>query len=214
MNLHQLDKTHSGRQGEPQHVIVANSADSYLTDARGRNYIDFMMGRCVRNLRWGNTEIRAAAQKFDGPDYVHPDYLYRPWVQLAEMLARITPGKLAVSYRATGGTEAVEGALQIAMAYTGRGKFVSIEDSYHGNSIATMSIGASDNRETFKNLLPNCHKIEPPLDHKALSKVETLLKKRDVAAFIMEPIICNLGAVVPDDDFVRGVRKLCTRYGT
>ena len=46
------------------------------------------------------------------------------------------------------------------------------------------------------------------------SQVETLLKKRDVAAFIMEPIICNLGAVVPKDEFVRGVRKLCTRYGT
>ena len=167
-----------------------------------------------RQPGWGNTEIRAAARKFDGPDYVHPDYLYRPWVQLAEMLARITPGKLAVSYRTTGGTESVEGALQIAMAYTGRGKFVSIEGSYHGNSIASMSIGASDNRETFKNLLPNCHKIEPPLDHRALGKVETLLKKRDVAAFIMEPIICNLGAVVPEEEFVRGVRSLCTRYGT
>src|SRR5687767_8098211 len=214
MNLRQLDKKHFGRQGEPEDVIVGNSADSYLTDVRGRKYIDFMMGWCVGNLGWGNTEIRAAARKFDGPEYVHPDYLYRPWVQLAEMLTRITPGKLAVSYRTTGGTESVEGALQIAMAYTGRGAFVSIEDSYHGNSIATMSIGASDNRETFKNLLSNCHKIEPPLDRKALGKVETLLKKRDVAAFIMEPIICNLGGVVPEDEFLRGVRKLCTRYGT
>ena len=100
------------------------------------------------------------------------------------------------------------------MAYTGRGTFVSIEDSYYGNSIATMSIGATENRETFPNLLPNCRKIVPPLDRKALGKVETLLKKRDVAAFIMEPIICNLGALVPEDEFMRGVRKLCTRYGT
>ena len=92
MNLRQLDKRYFGRQGEPEDVIVGNSADSYLTDARGRKYIDFMMGWCVGNLGWGNTEIRAAARKFDGPDYVHPDYLYRPWAQLAEMLARITPG--------------------------------------------------------------------------------------------------------------------------
>src|SRR6478672_7840386 len=99
MNLRQLDKKHFGREGEPEDVVVGNSADSYLTDARGRKYIDFMMGWCVGNLGWGNTEIRAAARKFDGPDYVHPDYLYRPWAQLAEMLARITPGKLAVSYR-------------------------------------------------------------------------------------------------------------------
>ncbi|MET0397118.1 MAG: aspartate aminotransferase family protein [Longimicrobiaceae bacterium] len=214
MDLRQLDKKYFGRQGEPGDVIVGDSADSYLTDTRGRKYIDFMMGWCVGNLGWANTEIRAAVRDFDGPDYVHPDYLYRPWAQLAEMLARITPGKLAVSYRTTGGTESVEGALQIAMAYTGRGSFVSVEDSYHGNSIAAMSIGASSNRETFKNLLPNCHKVEPPLDHRALGKVETLLKKRDVAAFIMEPIICNLGALVPEDEFVRGVRELCTRYGT
>src|SRR3569623_3820520 len=91
MNLRQLDKKYFGRRGEPEDVIVGNSADSYLTDARGRKYIDFMMGWCVGNLGWGNTELRAAARNFDGPDNVHPGYLYRPWVQLAEMLAGITP---------------------------------------------------------------------------------------------------------------------------
>jgi glutamate-1-semialdehyde aminotransferase len=78
MNLRQLDEKYFGREGEPQDVIVDNSVDSHLTDARGRKYIDFMMGWCVGNLGWANTEIRAAAQKFDGPEYVHPDYLYRP----------------------------------------------------------------------------------------------------------------------------------------
>src|SRR6476620_5408610 len=172
MNLRQLDKKYFGRQGEPEDVIVGNSADSYLTDTRGRKYIDFMMGWCVGNLGWGNTEIRAAVRDFDGPEYVHPDYLYRPWAQLAELLARITPGKLAVSYRTTGGTESVEGALQIAMAYTGSGAFVSVEHRSHGNSIATRSIGASDSRKKFRNLLSNCRKLEPPLDRKALGKVE------------------------------------------
>jgi 4-aminobutyrate aminotransferase-like enzyme len=214
MNLRELDRKYFGRHGEPKDVVVGNSADSHLIDTRGRKYIDFMMGWCVGNLGWGNTEILAATRKFDGTDYVHPDYLYRPWVLLAGLIARMAPGKLAVSYRTTGGTESVEGALQIAMAYTGRGKFVSIEDAYHGNSIAAMSIGPAQHRKTFKNLLPNCHRIAPPLDRKALGKVETLLKKRDVAAFIMEPIICNLGALVPEDEFIRGVRKLCTRYGT
>jgi 4-aminobutyrate aminotransferase-like enzyme len=60
MNLRQLDKKYFGRHGEPNDVIVGNSADSYLTDARGRKYIDFMMGWCVGNPGWGNTEIRAA----------------------------------------------------------------------------------------------------------------------------------------------------------
>lgn len=214
MDLRTLDRKFFGRQHEPRDVVVGHSADSHLTDSRGRTYIDFMMGWCAGNLGWGNTEIRRAASEFDGPDYVHPEFLYRPWAQLAEMLARMTPGDLEVSYRTTGGTESVEGAMQIAMAYTGRGKFVSIEDSYHGNSIAAMSIGASQHRKTFKNLLPNCRKIRPPLDRKALAKVEAQLKKRDVAAFIMEPIVCNLAALAPDADFIRGVRALCRRYGT
>src|SRR3569623_1578209 len=143
MNLRQLDNKHFGRRGEAEDVIVGNSADSYLIDARGRKYIDFMMGWCVGNLGWGSTEIRAAAREIDGPDYVHPNYLYRPWAQLAEMLAGITPGKLAVTYRTTGGTESVEGALQIAMAYTGRGKLITNENSYPGNDLATMSVGTS-----------------------------------------------------------------------
>ena len=75
MDLRQLDKKYFGRHGEPNDVIVGDSADSYLTDASGRKYIDFMMGWCVGNLGWGNTEIRAAARKFDGPDYVHPDHI-------------------------------------------------------------------------------------------------------------------------------------------
>src|SRR5690349_6852427 len=72
MNLRQLDKKYFGRGGggEPEDIIVGNSADSFLTDARGRKYIDFMMGWCVGNLGWGNTEILAAVRKFDGPEYV------------------------------------------------------------------------------------------------------------------------------------------------
>src|SRR3954454_831238 len=46
------------------------------------------------------------------------------------------------------------------------------------------------------------------------NRVERLLRKREVAAFIMEPIICNLGALVPDAEFMRGLQRLCRRYGT
>ena len=62
MDLRRHDKKYFGRQGEPEDVVVGSSAESYLTDARGRKYIDFMMGWCVGNLGWGNTEIRAAAR--------------------------------------------------------------------------------------------------------------------------------------------------------
>src|SRR3569833_473410 len=98
MNLRQLDKKYFGRRGEPEDVIVGDSADSYLTDARGRKYIDFMMGWCVGNLGWGSTEIRAAARNFDGPDYGHPFFLFCFLALFVVLFVGITPGKLAVSY--------------------------------------------------------------------------------------------------------------------
>lgn len=129
------------------------------------------------------------------------------------MLVRMAPGKLAKAYRATGGTEAVEIALQLAMAYTRRDKFISLEGAYHGNSIATGSIGEYS-RDIYPNLLSNCKKISPPLNKEKLKKLESLLKAKDVAAFIMEPISCNLGVMIPEPEFMQGAQKLCKKYGT
>ncbi|HVY40522.1 MAG TPA: aspartate aminotransferase family protein [Polyangia bacterium] len=213
-NVKRADQRYVGRDSPPEDVQVVGSRGSYLQAADGRRYVDFTAGWCVGNLGWDVPEIRARLRRFGGPDYVHPSHLYGPWTDLARQLADITPGRLQRSYRATGGTEAVEIALQLAMAATGRSKFVSIEDSYHGNSLGTMSVGASSYREELPNLLRGCLKIKRPLDAEALDRVERLLRTREVAAFIMEPIICNLGALVPDAEFMRGLPRLCRRYGT
>ena len=126
----------------------------------------------------------------------------------------VAPLGLGKCFRATGGSEAVDLALQAAMRHTGRGKFMSLEDSYHGNTLGGLSVGASDNRKKLRNLLPNCLKVDPPLDENLLGKIETQLKKRDVAAFIMEPIVMNLGVLIPEDGFLPELQRLCRRYGT
>lgn len=122
-------------------------------------------------------------------------------MELAQLLAEITPGKLEKTYRATGGSEAVDIALQVAMASTGRRKFVAVEGSYHGNTIGAVSIAATEGREPYPHRLSNCLTIAPPLGRRAAERLERLLAKRDVAAFIMEPISCNLAVMVPEDDF-------------
>lgn len=213
MNLREKDRAFLVRSSS-EDLQVVRSEGSYLFDERGRKYIDFLAGWNVGNFGWGGKEIKAAIRQSKSPDYVYPYYLYKPWVELAELLAGLTPGKLRKSFRATGGTEAVELALQVAMVYTKRQRFVSVEDSYHGNSVATLSIGSSENRKKYKNLLPNCRKLKPPLDGKAADRLETLLRGRDVAAFIMEPIILNLGVLIPEKEFMRKARELCTKYGT
>ncbi len=214
MNTEEKDKKYLGRGGGPKKLEVAHSQGNYVIDAKGRKYIDFYMGWCVGNVGWGVKEIIREVKKFNGPDYVSPNYLYKPWSELAELLAKITPGNLTKSFRATGGTEAVEIALQAAMAHTKRNKFISIEGSYHGHSIGAMSIGMSGFRSWYKNLLPGCYKINPPLNAAAAKKIEKLLSKRDIAAYISEPIICNLGVEVPTQEFFDIVQRACKKYGT
>jgi acetylornithine/succinyldiaminopimelate/putrescine aminotransferase len=207
------EKRYLGMTESPQ-VQVARAEGSFLFDAKGRKYIDFVMGWCVGNFGWANPEIARAAQRYRGPDYVYPEYSYKPWGELARMLAALAPGKLTKCFRATGGSEAVELALQAALLHTGRRKFLSVEGSYHGNTLGALSIADSENRQKYKNLLPNCHKIDTPLDANALRKIETQLKRRDVAAFIMEPISINLGVLIPERVFMKELQRLCNRYGT
>src|SRR5438874_3334919 len=193
---------------------VASVDGSFVIDSHGKRYIDFVMGWCVGNLGWRNPAIRERPRRFNGPDYVYPGYAYKPWVELAELLASIAPGKLTKCFRATGGSEAVDIALQAAMVHTGRQKLLSLEGSYHGNTLGGLSIGDSENRKRCKNLLPHCGKIEPPLDAKALKNIERRLQRRDVAAFVMEPISINLGVLIPEQGFMSELQRLCRRYGT
>lgn len=214
MSLKERDKKYLSRDASPLPVEIVKAKGSFLYGPNGKKYIDFLTGWNVGNAGWNISEINQKIRKFSGPNYVSPSYLYKPWVDLAEILAKITPGKLVKSFRATGGTEAVEIALQAAMAHTKRHKFISIEGSYHGHSIGAMSIGSSEFREWYKNLLPGCYKIKPPLDARAGKKIEKILSKRDVAAFISEPIICNLGVVIPTKEFFDIVQKACKKYET
>jgi adenosylmethionine-8-amino-7-oxononanoate aminotransferase len=213
METNALYKNFFGRNPSKDDFEIVKSEGSFILDSNGKQYIDFLMGWCVGNFGWDNLEIKNAMSN-DTPDYVYPNLLYRPWGELAKLLASITPGKLKKSFRTTGGTESVDAAMQIAMCYTNRHKFMSIEGSYHGNSLAAISIGSSINRNTYQNLLSNCYKVEPPLDKSAIIKIENRLKRKDIAAFIMEPIICNMGVLVPEQEFMTDLQKLCKKYGT
>lgn len=212
MDVTRRDRRYLAREDSAEGVQFARSQGCFLFDQHGKKYIDFTAGWCVGNLGWDNKEIRAAVRDFDGPTYVHPDYLYRGWADLAEGLAEIAPGRLTKCYRATGGSEAVEIAIQVAMAATGRSSFVSLAGCYHGNTIGGRSLAGE--RETYPNLLPHCRHVEPPLDDRAADRAERLLKGEKVAAFIMEPVVCNLGVLIPSKEFMTRVRAACRKHGT
>jgi acetylornithine/N-succinyldiaminopimelate aminotransferase len=212
MNTHRAKAHLMGTSSDG--LTVGRAEDCLIYDTHGNRYIDFTSGWCVGNFGWSDESIRRAIREFDGPAYVQPGHSYKAWQELASLLVELSPGQFTHCFRATGGTEAVEIALQVTMACTGRRKFVSIEGSYHGNSIATSSISASERRRAIENHLPNCFKVSPPLNERAIGRLDTLLKKKDIAAFIMEPIICNLGVLIPNQEFMAAAQRLCRRYGT
>lgn len=171
-------------RSEPQDLQVARSRGSYVFDTRGRKYVDFLSG---------DHGIRAAIPRARALLRVHPSWNYKPQAELARQLASLAPGKLQKCFIATGGTEANEIALQVAMAHTGRSKFASIEGHRR---------------------LSRCVKLKLPLDRGAVERLDRLLRGRDIAAFVMEPVILNMGVLVPDWTFMQSVRELCTKYGT
>lgn len=214
MDIRQENNVFLGREGSPRPLIVGKTDGSFVFDEKGNKYIDFFMGWCVGNIGWNVKEVIQKIKKFDFPTYVSPSYYYKEWGELAKLLAKITPLKSPKCFRATGGTEAIEIALQAAMSHTKRHKFISIEGGYHGHSIGAMSIGSSDFRKWYKNLLHYCYKVKSPLDVKAARKVEELLTNGDIAAYISEPIICNLSVEIPEKEFFYRVQKACKKYGT
>ncbi len=135
MNITQKDRKFIARDAPPIPIAVARTKGSYLYDANRGRYIDFFMGWCVGNIGWGDAAVKEAIRTYNGPDYFSPTYLNTRWIELAELLVRITPPGLQKVYFTTGGTEAIEYALQAAMSATKRHKFISIEGSYHGHSL-------------------------------------------------------------------------------
>jgi acetylornithine/succinyldiaminopimelate/putrescine aminotransferase len=213
MRLEKRDDRYVGRATDPDQIEIARQSGSYVYNPHGKKYVDFVMGWCVGNFGWGNPEIEKRVRAYRGPNYITPHQLYRPWVELAERLEQVAPGKLKKSFRATGGTEAVEIALQAAMTFTERRKFISVEDAYHGDSIAARCIGSPEFGKWFRNPL-SAHRMKPPFDSRCADQVEKWLKERDVAAVIMEPVLCNRGVIVPEKEFMERLRAACTKYGT
>ena len=144
LSMHRPRKRFLVQNGGTADLEVARARGNYLYDTRGRKYIDFLMGWCVGNFGWARPTLRRRVCAFDGPEYIYPDYMYKPWRELAQLLVGLAPDGLTRCCRATGGSEAVELALQAAMLHTGRRKFVAIEAAYHGNTLGALSVGDGD----------------------------------------------------------------------
>lgn len=181
-----------------------------VRDAAGREYIDCSSGYAVMNMGHRHPRIVAAVE-----EQLHrlPQSLRvlinRPMVELAELLAQVTPGDLQCSFFCHSGTEAVEAALKLARVHTGKMHVVSTHRGFHGKTLGSLAVTGNDAyRAPLAPLLgPVTH-----VPYGDAAAVEAAITP-ETAAVIVEPIQGEAGVIVPPDDYLPRLREICDRRG-
>ncbi|MDP7092615.1 MAG: aminotransferase class III-fold pyridoxal phosphate-dependent enzyme, partial [Candidatus Thalassarchaeaceae archaeon] len=206
--MNHLSQTVPGRK----ELVISQARDCTIKTADGRLFLDFISGIAVANVGHSHPEVVAAIQQ-QVEQFAHVNvygrFVIPPQVEIAERLARVTPGNLDVAYLTSTGTEATEGALKLARKYTGRKRFLAFEGGFHGRTFGALSVSwRQQYREPFEPLLAEVDFV--PFDD--LQAVTGAIGD-DTAAVIVEPIQGEAGVRIPDDDFLPGLREICTQHG-
>ena len=208
---------------------IARAEGIWIEDAAGRRYMDFH-GNSVHHIGYGHPRLKAAITKqMDELSFAPRRFTCEPAVELAETLAALAPGDLGKVLFTTGGSDAVEVALKLARAATGRFKTLSFWDAFHGAGFGAASVGGE---ATFRSgiagpLLPGAEHVAPWASHHcpygANSLAESaracasmisyvLAREGDFAALVAEPMRATPNPPAPG--FWRTVREACDRHGT
>jgi ornithine--oxo-acid transaminase len=190
----------------------ARAEGAYLYDADGGSYLDLLGGFGMYNVGRNNPRIRAAiveALELETPGKVQLGVSPLPGLLASELLER-APSSVGRVLFTSSGTEAVEAALKLGRAATGRSKVVSCEHGFHGLTLGSLSAaGDAAFSERFGPLLPGFSRV--PFDD--LGALEAALRDEDVAVFIVEPVQGH-GPYFPSDGYLEGAQELCRRFGT
>jgi ornithine--oxo-acid transaminase len=190
----------------------ASASGSDLIDDEGNQYLDLLGGFGMFAVGRNNPRVRAALIETLERETASAVQLgVSPLSgQLAEALLARLPGRLGRVLFTSSGTEAVEAALKMGRAATGRPRVLSLEHAFHGLTTGSLSAGGTPEfRDRFEPLLFGFARV-PQNDLEAL---ETQLRYEDVAVFLVEPVQ-GKGVNLPYPGYLEGAQALCRRYGT
>ncbi len=215
---------------------IAKAEGIWIEDTAGRRYMDFH-GNNVHHIGYGHPRLkRAIAEQMDALPFAPRRYACEPALQLAEKLGRIAPGTLSKVLFTTGGSDAIEVAVKIARAATGRHKTLSFWDAFHGAGFGASALsgeslfrsgpaaplvaGAAHVAPFACYRCPYGYAVDydgaPQLDlcrMQCARMVEYVLgREGDVAAVIAEP--ARAISYLPPPGFWKIVREACDRLGT
>src|SRR5437763_7019701 len=206
-------------------LVVARAEGARLWDVEGREYIDFAGGLGCQNTGHG---FAAAAIHEQVDRYLHQCFMvgiYEPYVALARRLDDVWPGEHTTkSLLLNSGAEAVENAVKIARAATGRDSVVVFDRAFHGRTNLTMAMTSKlVYKQGFGPLATDVYRVPAPYPYRgvttedALHGLELLFKQdvdpRDVACLVLEPVQGEGGFIPMPEDFVHALRELCDTHG-
>jgi ornithine--oxo-acid transaminase len=184
---------------------------AHLIDADGERYLDLFGGYGVFAIGRNHPAAIAAVEEVMAARTGNLPQLGVTLLSgvLAEQLLARAPDSVAAMVPANTGTEAVEAAIKIARAATGRGRVLYADHAFHGLTLGSLSInGNSEFRDGFGPLLAGCD----PVAFGDLDALERELARGDVAAFVVEPIQ-GKGVNLPPADYLQSAQKLCRAGG-
>jgi len=211
-------------------VVLDSGKGMHVRDVDGKTYLDFFGGILTVSVGHANDKVNAAIKaQVDRLGHVSTLYPTLPIVQLAETLARITPGRLQKSFFTSSGTEADETAVMLAQVYTGRLEIIALRHGYSGRSMLAQSLTAQAPWRAVPSQIaaikhapsPYCYrcplKLTYPSCGVACAKdLEELIRTTtigQVAGFIAEPIQGVGGFITPPKEYFEIAVGIVRKYG-
>lgn len=205
-------------------ICFARASGSALTDIDGNVYVDYAMGMGPAILGHSHPKVVAAIEEslVLGQLYAgqHPAEL-----ELALLVQRLIPSAQRVRFGMTG-SEMVQAALRVARGYTGRNKIIKFEGHYHGwydNVLANVGAPPNDpsGPDPFRPCLQSRGQPQSSVQELLVvpwNSVDALTRclaqhGHEIAAILMEPMMCNTGAILPQPGYLQAVRRLCNDHG-
>lgn len=216
-------------------IYVAKAEGAVLEDVDGNRYIDFAGGiGCLNTGHRAPAVLAAIQRQLDKFLHVCVQVTgYESYVRLAERLNQLTPGNFPKkTLFVNSGAEAVENAVKIARAATGRPGIISFEDAFHGRTMMALSLTSKTHPykagfqpfpgEVYRIPYAYCYRCSysltyPSCDLFCARHLEDTFKRvvaqEGVAAVIAEPVLGEGGFVTPPPDFFRTLIEICRKYG-
>ena len=216
-------------------VVVAKAEGGLVWDVDGNQLLDFAGGIGMINVgHRPEAIVNAIKEQLD--KYIHTCSLvttFEPYIELAEMLNKLTPGDFAKkTLLCNTGTEAVENAVMLARYYTKRPGIICFEGAYHGRSMLTLSLTSKYSlfKKGFGSFASDIYRLPSPnfyripngmteeeylnwniknLEHAFIAQVDP----ESVAAFIIEPVLGEGGFIQMPPAFMQKIRELCDKHG-